>query len=271
MNKEIAIILSVYKNENKDNLTSCLNSLFTQTLKGDVYLYIDGEISKELWLVINSFTVRNDFFIVKNKTNKGLAFALNTLIDIVIKSKYKYIARMDTDDISRSLRLEHQWNFMENNKHIDIIGGFCHEFGSNYALTEKKLPINHDELKKFSITRCPFIHPTVMFRSKIFHSGLRYPTNTNHTEDMGLWFILLEKGYRFHNLPEILLDYRLDENTIYRRRGFKKALSELKLRTSYMFRLNEVSLSNAICIITKFIFHMMPPFLVKLAYKKIRQ
>ena len=270
MNHSVAIIMSVYFSEKPDYLKQSLSSLFTQTMNADIYLYVDGDLNELLEDVIKGFKVHSNFFVIRGKVNKGLAFALNTLIDITLNKGYKYIARMDTDDISRSNRIEQQFRFMEENKGIDVLGTFCHEFGSEYALELKTVPIKHDELKKYSIIRCPFIHPTVIFRSSIFKDGIRYPLNTKFTEDMALWFCLLEEGYHFHNLPEVLLDYRIDENTFSRRRGLRKAISEFSIRFKYMIKLREFNINNSIVLLGKFCFHILPLFIIRYAYKKYR-
>ncbi|QCA17952.1 glycosyltransferase [Citrobacter freundii] len=270
MNHSVAVILSVYNSEKPDYLHQSLSSLFAQTMSVDIYLYIDGIINDSLEYVICSFETQSNFYIVRGQENKGLAFALNALIDVTLSKNYQYIARMDTDDVSRLSRIEQQFKFMEERSDIDVLGGYCHEFGSKYALELKKVPIEHDELKKYSIVRCPFIHPTVMFRSSVFKDGYRYPLDTKFTEDMALWFCLLDKGYHFHNIPEILLDYRLNENTFSRRRGLRKAMSEFSIRFKYMIRLKEFNVKRSAALMIKFIFHILPLFIIRYAYKKHR-
>lgn len=183
---------------------------------------------------------------------------------------YKYLARMDSDDISMPDRIAKQVNFLENQKNIDVLGGACEEFGASFALKYKSLPLTHDELKLFSIIRCPFIHPTVMFRASIFHSDIRYPTNTLLTEDMALWFILLEKNIIFANLPDILIKYRMDENTIHRRKGLSKAINEVKLRHSYMRKIKSSNFKNFFGLTIRFIFHLLPVAIIKILYKNAR-
>ncbi|EJD6599346.1 glycosyl transferase 2 family protein, partial [Providencia rettgeri] len=185
-------------------------------------------------------------------------------------SHIEYIARMDSDDISLPLRLKIQRDYLENHPDIDILGTACEEFGTPYALAEKRLPSEHDDLVTFSITRCPFIHPSVMFRRRIFEEGNRYPTHTCFTEDMAFWLELLYKNYKFHNLPDVLLRYRLEENTMARRAGLSKAKSEVALRLGYMFLLNKFSLKNMLLIYSRYCFHLLPPKLMSLAYKYLR-
>lgn len=87
---------------------------------------------------------------------------------------------------------------------------------------------------------------------------------------MALWFDLLNAGFKFSNINEVLLDYRLSENTVNRRKGIKKALSEIKVRFHNMISLKQVSVWNVTMIFARIIFHLMPNFLVKLAYKNAR-
>jgi len=106
-----------------------------------------------------------------------------------------------------------------------------------------------------------------MFRLSVFLDNNRYPMNTKLTEDMAFWFVLLRNNYIFGNINEILLDYRVSENTIHRRKGLKKATSEVSIRISNMVALKQVSVKNILLILSRIVFHLMPSMLVKLAYK----
>ena len=87
---------------------------------------------------------------------------------------------------------------------------------------------------------------------------------------MALWFILLNEGCKFSNINEILLDYRLNENTIARRTGADKAFSEFKIRFSNMRTLNKVSIRNVTLVFARLVFHVLPNSVMKLAYKRLR-
>jgi len=54
-------------------------------------------------------------------------------------AKGKYIARMDADDISLPERLEQQFEYLENNPEITILGTYIEAFGNE--LVEKFLRI----------------------------------------------------------------------------------------------------------------------------------
>ncbi len=270
MSIKVAVIMSVYKMDSSDELECSINSVINQSYSNDLFLYCDGLLPESLNSVVDMFSSLNNVHIIRNNENKGLCHALNHLLDITTSLDYDYIARMDSDDISLPDRIEKQVQFMEKNPTIDVLGGACKEFGATFAIDYKRLPLTHEELKEFSVARCPFIHPTVMFRSTVFDDGFRYPTDTCFTEDMALWYVLLEAGKKFSNLPDILLHYKMNENTVDRRRGLSKSISEIELRIKYMRNQQAVSLKNIISLGARFVFHLLPPSFIKLLYKFAR-
>lgn len=268
--KQVAVIMSVYQSDRAEFLVQAIESVLSQRDIVDLYIYRDGPVGDDLQSILESYEMNDSVQCFYSENNLGLAFSLNILIDRVVNSKYEFIARMDSDDICRDRRFLKQVGFLSNNPDISVCGTFCHEFGASYALDTKCLPTDHQSLLNFSISRCPFIHPSVMFRSSIFKTGVRYPVDTALTEDMALWFQLLQLGFKFANLSEPLLDYRLTEDTVSRRKGGDKAMSEFIIRFKYMFILKKVSLSNIIKIFSRLLFHILPVSMLKLAYKVFR-
>lgn len=272
--KKVAVLMCVYKNDSPCHLKLAIESILHQTYNSiDLYLFIDGKIPVDIKDAIDTYKTYNNFFVVANDTNIGLARGLNYLIDATIthtSTSYDYLARMDSDDISRLNRIESQVEFMENNLTVGVSGTWCKEFGTNFSLDVKKLPLLHDELVNFSMTRCPFIHPTVIFRANVFKLGSRYPENTKLTEDMALWFDLLVKGVEFANLPEVLLDYRVSSDMLTRRSGFGKGMSEFTIRFKNMIALKRVTFYNIIFIFLRLGGHILPANFLKLIYKYFR-
>ena len=58
-----------------------------------------------------------------------------------------------------------------------------------------------------------FVHPTVIFRSKIIDKIGAYPTNYKAAEDYAYFFNII-KVYNAANYPESLLDYIVDPKSI---------------------------------------------------------
>lgn len=266
----VAVIMSVYKSDNPGYLQLAIDSLLNQTITCHIYIYIDGSIPIELKQILDKYNNFHNFFIYASSINQGLACALNSLIEIVVTKGYNYIARMDSDDISRCQRIEKQVLFMNQFQDISVCGTFCSEFGSSFSMKEKRVPLIHEELVDYSIVRCPFIHPTVMFRRTIFDAGFRYPVDTKLTEDLAFWFVLLQNGFKFANIEEILLDYRLNELTLTRRRGIYKGISETFLRFDAMIRLNRVTFWNFTRIMIRPFLHILPMRMLRLFYRYFR-
>lgn len=269
----VAVIMSIYRNDILDYVKDSVESITNQTYKNlSIFICYDGFVSEEICDYIAALqAIHKNIYVFKNETNQGLARSLNLLIDEVLRlDTYEFIARMDSDDISLNIRIDEQVRFLINNPHIDVCGSYCKEFGAEFALEEKKLPVDHCSLTRFSIARCPFIHPTVVFRVKIFKDGHRYPTQTALTEDMAFWFHLLFFKYKFANISKILLHYRINKDTLYRRKGFMKAMSEVSIRFKYMFLLKQISFKNIFLIASRLFIHILPNIFLSLLYKKIR-
>jgi len=120
-----------------------------------------------------------------------------------------FIAKMDADDIAHPQRLEKQVKFLLNNPDIFLVGSNAHVIDQHGAIVgEKEEPITPEAILKESIYFNPIIHPTVMFRNipklKKFYQ-IKYAT----ANDYFTFFSLQCRGYKFANLPEKLLFYRI--------------------------------------------------------------
>ncbi|WP_220757693.1 glycosyltransferase, partial [Shewanella colwelliana] len=232
--------MTVYQNDKVCQIIESVDSIIQQ-VGVSVYLVIgvDGAVTIEISDLLKSYETNNrdqvkiHFF----SENRGLACTLNELISIY-KSEYDFIARMDADDISFNNRLKEQVEYFDNNRDVDVLGTGCIEFSDSSDLDEndlklKLLPSDNRSLNKIIFTRSPFVHPSVMFRTSVFtDDSIRYPTNLYLSEDLGLWCLMSKKKFVFANLSKPLIYFRINEGTFLRRRGFKKASSELRARLS---------------------------------------
>ncbi|EOX4927844.1 glycosyltransferase [Vibrio alginolyticus] len=266
-------IMSVYKKDNVEFLRLALESMRSQTYKNLHYLIMqDGTLPRELIEELNKFerTVDNVVLFRRN-VNMGLATSLNELIEFALEKEFVYIARMDSDDICKPFRIEKQVKFLEEQPVVDVLGGACQEFDSTMAKEYKCPELSHNNLVSKLVRQCPFIHPTVMFRARLFKDkDLFYPTNTALTEDMALWVKLFRSGAVFANLPDILIEYRLSEETLIRRKGIKKAFDEAVMRWRVIPLLDSNKIKNYTHVLMLFGLRVMPVQMSKLIYKYLR-
>ena len=274
ISRTLAVIMSVYRSDRDvDILKSSIESILNQTFSDfDFMIAIDGYIEKDIKDYLLFIEQKNNhvhlFF---DDENHGLAYQLNKLIDIAIqRCDYKYFARMDADDISNECRFEQQIDFLEKNKNIDVVGSDVIEISSDgEEIFYKKMESDHFKMYKKIIKRCPFNHPTVMFRADLFREGFRYNSSLKNTQDYYLWIDLLCRKKKFANINKPLLKFRIDDD-FHSRRGLKKAINDVKSRIYALKKLRIYSVGNVVHVFALFFLRVAPPFVKKIAYKIMR-
>lgn len=279
LHANVAIIMSVYINDCLPEVRLAVDSILNQTYSCHLFVIADGPLKSSVAAYFSQLksgqnqTKEIQFSFIDRSVNKGLAESLNELIDCVIRSEihYKYIGRMDADDISVSNRIASQVAYLEENETIDVLGTGCTEFSSSSAeVFEKSLPQENSILKRDIIKRCPFIHPSVMFRSAIFEKGVRYPINTKLTEDYAFWVELAAMGYGFGNIPDFLIRYRFDDSVLKRRKGLAKANSEFLARVDAMKKLDCLTARNVFFAFGIWGLRVLPTGIARIAYQNLR-
>ena len=207
--------MAVYIKEKAGYLEQCLESLACQTLlPSEIILVEDGELTKELAEVIAHYSTTLPIKIIKLKKNQGLAAALNVGL---ANCSNELVARMDTDDVAFPNRFERQVGFMVAHPDVSVSSAWIEE--SDQVMSKpgilKKLPESHKEILLFSKLRNPINHPASIFRRCAVLSVGGYPLI--FPEDYALWALMLVNGFRFANLPEVLLQMRTGQDFIARR------------------------------------------------------
>ena len=272
MNNNVATIMCVYSGDSVQHLKESIDSVLDQSYKyHDLYLLVNGCISDEAKHLIDIYKGSNNFFVIFSDVNMGLAKAMNHLLDNYVLGKgYSYIARMDADDICSINRFEKQIDFLTEHLEVAIVGSDCIEIDdSGSEIGYKKMEASDLIMKQNIIKRCPFNHPSVMIRSKVFESGGRYEPTLLNTQDYYLWVDLISKGYIFSNINEPLLKFRITAN-FYKKRGKNKALNDFKGRLYAMRKLNVFTFKNTLFTLAIYLLRLSPVFVSKFAYRFLR-
>jgi hypothetical protein len=277
--KSVAVAMCVYKNDSFEHVKLAVESITINQTKENIYLFlhIDGEIDFDIESILSSPEfLKVSINVIRSNPGVGLANGLNKIINLIL-SEYpniSYIARMDADDISVENRIEIQYDFMERHKNIDILGSACIDFdGSKENGFFKNVPSEDIDIKKKLSYVCPIVHPSVMFRREVFVNDIRYTSKYKFCEDIELWLRLRSLNYTFGNVNESLVYYRLSDETLRRRLGFSKGISELKVRCRYL-NFNYLELRYFFYILARPILHILPFFVFKalrLKFLKKRQ
>ena len=202
---KISVVLPVYNAEKY--LTESLESLSNQTFRDfEIIAINDGSTDNSL-KILQEYAKKEPRLHLISRENKKLIATLNEGIKM---ARGSYVARMDADDICDKRRFEEQLKYLEETN-ADICGSWIRCFGKSSNI--KKFPLSFEEIKVDSLFMCPFAHPSVLIRRKVFQD-LKYELNDIHAEDLGLWIRAIMNGYKLVNIPKILLNYRVSDNQI---------------------------------------------------------
>lgn len=269
---KVAVVLPVYNGDDPGHLQMAIESVFNQTYpRGLIDLFIaqDGPVNELLGQVINSF-VPLGALVDANPINLGLGPNLNRVL--LRLTGYKYIFRMDADDVCVPTRFEAQIRYLEEHPQVDILGGGIVEFSSN----EETCSINPDRIREYPNSSdvrsmiakgSPLAHPAVVFRGDFFQSSAGYP-NVGWNEDIALWFDSLASGKVIDNIKEPVLFFRLNDLSISRRQR-SKAAAEFVV---YIRGINKLGLNKFYYIfpMLRYLFRLAPRFLIQAIYKAVR-
>ena len=162
----------------------------------------DGEIKRLSQLVSD-----DERFILHALNLDGIAFALNYGLNMV---KTRYVARMDTDDISHPTRFEEQLKFLEENPNYVVVGSKVDIIDEHGEKTKQEFKFFEDDkaIRRALKYRMPLCHPGVTFRASTMFANKGYLIG-NNSEDHELYMrIARDPNNLFKNLPNMLLSYR---------------------------------------------------------------
>ena len=263
---KISVLMSVYKNDNEFEFRECLESLKKQTHKADEIIIVkDGNISQELQRVLDEYSILLPLVIVGYEQNHGLAYALNYGMEYC---KGDLIARMDADDICYPERFEKQYSFFTNNIGLQVLGTGIEEFYiDNNGLCIKNIRLYPELTSKDSKSLykgTPLAHPTLMIRSEILKSFKYNLNNKKYSQDIELWFRLIQSGIEIHTIQEPLLHFRVTDKT-FSRRNISKAKTELHIYMKGLIKLHGFSFRLVYPLI-RFCSRLLPVSLIKKLY-----
>jgi glycosyltransferase involved in cell wall biosynthesis len=227
--------MSVYKNDDADFLKIALESIYEkQTLKPDeIVIVFDGLLTDKLYRTVEEFT-RDKVDIVKLvklEKNSGLGEALRIGSE---QCSGEFILRMDSDDISDSLRFEKQIAYVSKNPEVDVLGAEISEFKNrtDEDMRVRVVPTNHADIVCMGKRRNPMNHVTACIKKSALERSGGYETLLL-LEDYYLWIKMIVAGCVLANLSESLVYVRVG-NGFNSKRGSKARITGWTVLQDYM-------------------------------------
>ena len=208
MNPEVSIILPYYSSEK--TLAQAVESILNQTLNNFELLLVDNKSTDSSFSIAQNLAQKDARIRLLKEEKKGIPNAMNCGLK---NAKGKFIARMDSDDISLPHRLEKQLHFLKANSQIDFVGttvkyvphnknsaGF-ERFVSwaNSFHTSKEIEMNR-------FVEIPIINPTIFFRKELFQK-FGGCLDGDFPEDYEMQLRYLAAGVKMVKLNEPLLEW----------------------------------------------------------------
>lgn len=235
MKPKVSVVMPIFNQESF--LKEAIRSILSQTFKNfELLILNDGSTDNSL-KIIKSFKDKR-IKVFQNRKRQGLARGLNFLIK---KARGGYIARMDGDDISLPNRIEEQIKFLDKYPEVVLVGCWAKIINNaGKIIGEFKHPVKHTKIRKAILSYNSFIHPSVMFRKRMFKKLGGYDEKLFYSQDYDLFLRLVIK-YPCVNLPKFLLKFRWQEDFDKQRKQHKIALKiRLKAIKEYGYYKKEV-------------------------------
>lgn len=226
MSPKISVLMPAYNAERY--IVEAIESILHQSFTDFEFIIIDDGSSDSTWEIVQDYAKRDNRIVaVKNPENLKICKTLNKWIDI---AKGKYIARMDSDDVSVLNRLELQFDFLESNPDVWILGWtmeIMDESGNIYSKREYNK--NDADIRKRIFRYSPFCHASTMIRTDIIKKIYWYNIFLYDAEDYDLYFRIWVYS-RFANLKDTLYIMRVNKSSVTYRNTKRMELLTLFIR-----------------------------------------
>ena len=213
-------------------ITEAIDSILNQTYHNFELIIADDCSTDKTWQIIREYSEKDPRIVaIQNKKNLYIAENRNNLISL---AKGEYIAWQDADDISLSDRLEKQYLFLKNNPEVGIIGGYLQFFNEKGEISIRKYETEDNQIRKTIFRYSPVAQPAAMIPKKCLIETGNYNPEYPPAEDIDMNFRIGEK-YKFANLPQIVIKYRVNENSATFNKLRKIEFVTLYIRSKYIF------------------------------------
>lgn len=202
-NPLISVVMPVYNA--LPFLDDSVSSILKQTFADFEFVILDDCSTDKSIECLRKWAPRDQRIkIHESKKRLGLSASSNA---VVAQARASIIARMDADDIAHPDRLRRQWEVLQNNPDVTVVGTLCNGID---ARGREVRPRDRWRLVRRS-GYIPFPHGSAMFRREVFDTVGGYDEMAVSAEDQELFAKMAAHG-RVVTLPDVLYSYRYHAN-----------------------------------------------------------
>jgi glycosyltransferase involved in cell wall biosynthesis len=218
---KVSVVMPVYNSA--EYVREAIDSILNQTFEDYELIIVDDGSTDGSEKIVDEY-LRDRRVRVFHKKNEGVTKTLNFGL---AQSIGRYIARMDSDDVSMPDRLRLQVEFLDNNRQVGLLGTRFKAYHADGRFIENlDVELTNAELQPKLLESCRFGHPTIMMRRSVLEDLGAYDESQQAytVEDYDLWLRIAEK-YEVANLPQYLLNYRISPNQITQKKRAQNQLA----------------------------------------------
>lgn len=222
----LSILMPVYKTA--PYLSEAIDSILSQSFTDFELIVLDDCSPDNAEEILDRY---DDPRIVRylGASNQGLSNVLNIGWEM---AKGKFIARMDSDDISMPERLKTQVDYLETHPGIDLCSCGMKLFGAKDDTWIRES--NPEKVKITALFFSPILHASSVWRKESFDKyGLRFRQEMVPAEDYDMWCRALAHGLTLVNLPDCLYLYRIHPNQATEDTS-KTSRKEVEVRSDFL-------------------------------------
>lgn len=198
----ISILMPVYNTASY--LREAIDSILAQTFEDFELIILDDCSTDESPTILDTYKDER-IVLYRGTKNVGIANVLNVGMDM---ARGKYVARMDSDDISSPIRLQVQYDYLERHPECDLVSVAMQQFGAGDKLMQYEN--STEDIKFNALFFSPILHASSMWRRERF-ADLRFEQSYVPAEDYRIWTQALISGVTMRNIPDVLYLYRIHE------------------------------------------------------------
>ena len=198
---KVSVLTPIYKTDERF-LREAIESVLSQTFADFEFLLLDDCPEDDREKVVRSYDDKRIVYL-KNERNLGITASRNKLIDL---AKGEYLAVFDHDDICRPERFAKEVAYLDAHPECGVVSGWTKPTCGGV----NEYPEDDHGIKLAMMAGISMWHPASMIRKSAL-GDTRYETDFTPVEDYMLWMKLASRTV-FHNLQEVMIDYRWHES-----------------------------------------------------------
>ena len=218
-------------------LASAVESILNQTFRNfEFIIIVDASCPGLMDRILELGNGDKRIKILIARLGGGLAFSLNLGIN---EARGEYVARMDGDDISRPDRLQIQVQYMDENPDVAVLGCGEQFIDANSENIKRKVASyqSSEQIRRMLPYKNTLPPPALVFRKSALLEVHGYQYG-HYSEDHEMFIRMARNpAVKFHNLKNVLYEYRRHASQITHPDNMKKAYAEISgfLFTEFLF------------------------------------